>query len=55
MPDVQLVGSLTAMLRAERAGKGDGRIYSIGMVCKDFSGNASLGTTSVTVPHSRGK
>jgi hypothetical protein len=53
-PDMQLVGSFAAMLRAERSGKGDGRIYSIGMVCKDFSGNAAFGSTTVTVPHNRG-
>jgi hypothetical protein len=53
-PDVQLVGSFAAMLRAERSGRGDGRLYTIAMACRDASGNSALGSTTVTVPISRG-
>jgi hypothetical protein len=52
-PDMQIVGSFAAMLRAERSGSGNGRVYSIAMACKDASGNSSLGSTAVTVPKSR--
>ena len=38
------------MLRAERAGTGNGRIYTLTVRCSDASGNASTATTTVTVP-----
>jgi hypothetical protein len=53
-PDAQLVGPFTAMLRAERSGSGNGRNYTITMACRDASGNSALGSTTVTVPNSRG-
>ncbi len=40
-------------LRAERAGSGSGRIYTVTYRAKDHSGNASLTTAQVKVPHSR--
>ena len=52
-PDVEIVGSFATMLRAERSGRGPGRVYSIAMACKDASGNSALGSTMVTVPKSR--
>lgn len=42
-------------LRAERAGKGKGRIYTIAYSATDFSGNKSITTATVTVPHDMGK
>ncbi len=43
---------LEVNLRAERSGKGIGRVYTITVICKDASGNPSIkGTTTVTVPH----
>jgi hypothetical protein len=38
-------------LRAERAGNGPGRVYSLVYRGEDKAGNASLCTTTVTVPH----
>jgi hypothetical protein len=38
-------------LRAERAGSGDGRVYTIKITCTDQNGNSSFKTTTVTVPH----
>lgn len=42
-------------LRAERAGKGDGRIYTITYSATDFSGNTSTTSAIVTVPYDMGK
>lgn len=49
-PDWQVTGDLTAKLRAERSGTGDGRIYTLSVVCEDAAGNASQGTAAVQVP-----
>jgi hypothetical protein len=53
--DIQITGDLSLLLRAERSGKGNGRIYTITVECKDEAGNASTGTTTVTVPRDQGK
>jgi hypothetical protein len=42
-------------LRAERAGTGDGRVYTIQYSSTDDSGNATSRQAEVTVPHSQGK
>ena len=49
-PDWELTGPLTANLRAERAGSGNGRVYTLTVECTDATGNAAQGTTTVTVP-----
>jgi hypothetical protein len=49
--DWRIDGPLTVSLRADRDGRGSGRIYSIAMRCTDASGNVSTATTTVTVPH----
>jgi hypothetical protein len=54
-PDWQITGNLTANLRAERAGTGNGRVYTVTVGCTDASGNSSAKTTAVTVPHDQGK
>jgi hypothetical protein len=41
-------------LRAERSGGGDGRVYTVTYEVRDASGNATLKTATVTVPHDRG-
>ena len=53
-PDTEVIGDLATMLRAERSGIGSGRIYSVEMVCRDFTGNTSTGQTTITVPNSQG-
>jgi uncharacterized repeat protein (TIGR01451 family) len=43
----------TFRLRAERAGRGHGRVYTVTYEAVDASGNAAQGTAIVTVPKSR--
>jgi hypothetical protein len=54
-PDWVITGSLTANLRAERSGTGNGRIYTLRVTCTDACGNSSVGSTTVTVPHDQKK
>lgn len=54
-PDYEITGDLTLNLRAERSGKGDGRIYTVTVACTDASGNSSSNTVAVTVPHDQSK
>lgn len=51
--DWQITGSMSLMLRAERSG-GEARVYTITVRCTDSSGNSSLASTTVCVPHSMG-
>jgi hypothetical protein len=53
-PQWEITGDLTLNLRAERAGRGSGRVYTITVESRDFSGNASVETVAVTVPHDMG-
>ena len=41
-------------LRAERAGKGDGRVYTITYTVTDASGNSASASATVVVPHDMG-
>jgi uncharacterized repeat protein (TIGR01451 family) len=50
-PDWEITGNVTAKLRAERAGNGPGRIYTLTVECTDSAGNTSSRSTTVTVPH----
>ena len=50
-PDWEITGALTLNLRAERAGGGSGRIYTITVESRDRAGNASTRTVEVRVPH----
>jgi hypothetical protein len=52
-PDWTVTGALTLELRAERAGTGTGRIYTITVECTDDNGNSSSATVEVIVPHSQ--
>jgi len=47
--------SVTGRLRAERSGQGRGRIYTLTYQATDQAGNHSNCTTTVTVPHDKGK
>jgi Subtilase family/HYR domain len=53
-PDWQITGDLTVDLRAERSGAGNGRVYTITVRCTDDSGNSSMKSMNVTVPHDQG-
>jgi hypothetical protein len=48
-PDWIITGATTLQLRAERAGTGGDRIYTITYTVTDFSGNVATGTLTVTV------
>ena len=48
--DWVVTGSLTMDLRAERAGSGNGRVYTINVTCTNTSGSVSR-RISVNVPH----
>jgi hypothetical protein len=53
--DYQIVGDHAVKVRAERTGKGDGRIYTITLQAKDTSGNLSeTKNVQVLVPKSQG-
>lgn len=53
-PDWVITGDHTLKLRAERAGNGRGRIYTITLQAKDAAGNVSpRKTVTVTVPHNQ--
>ena len=55
-PDWQFApGSLSLSVRAERAGNGTGRVYTIAVTCTDSSGNAATNTTAVIVPKTQSK
>ena len=53
-PDWEVTGASTLLLRAERSGTGTGRVYTIGSTCTDAAGNATVGYTTVSVPHDQG-
>ncbi len=56
-PDWELFDDepLVVLLRAERAGGGTGRIYTIHIECMDASGNIAEAIVDVIVPHDQGK
>jgi len=54
-PDWRVTGDHTLKLRAERSGKGDGRVYSVTVQATDAAGNLSaMSTVTVSVPKSQG-
>ena len=54
-PDWVVTSASTVQLRAERAGVGSGRVYTLGVSCRDAAGNTSTTSTVVTVVHDQGK
>jgi hypothetical protein len=50
-PDWVVVGDHNVKLRAERAGDGKGRIYTITITCTDANGGFNTRGVSVRVPH----
>jgi endo-1,4-beta-xylanase len=53
--DWQVVDANHVQLRAERAGSGGDRVYTITLTATDSAGGASTGSVTVTVPHDQGK
>jgi len=51
----QATGMITLQLKADRLGKGKGRMYTIGITATDQSGNVSTARVVVSVPHDQGK
>jgi len=49
--DICVLGPATVELRAEREGDGEGRVYTIGFVVTDSSGNETAAEALVFVPH----
>lgn len=49
--DYKVIDNHTVLLRAERAGTGDGRIYTITITSTDACGNTTVRTTEVYVAH----
>jgi hypothetical protein len=52
-PDWQIVDAHSLFLRAERGGKGSGRIYTITATCVDPTGNSTSRNVTVNVPQSQ--
>jgi endo-1,4-beta-xylanase len=48
--DIGPIVGLSTMLRAERSGTGNGRIYLLTVVCRDAAGNSSSALVPVRVP-----
>lgn len=53
--DIVITGALSVNLRAERAGKGGGRTYTITVESRDAAGNVSTKTCTVSVAKSQGR
>jgi hypothetical protein len=54
-PDGFGVGTSSAMLRAERSGTANGRVYNVSFFASDSAGGTCTGTVAVGVPHDQGK
>lgn len=54
-PDAEGINTERALVRAERAGGGNGRVYHIGFSANDGNGGTCTGTVQVSVPKSQGK
>lgn len=52
-PDWEITGPLSVNLRAERAGNGTGRIYTVTVECRDAFNNVATVATTISVPHDR--
>ena len=50
-PDASGVGTNAAMIRSERSGQGDGRVYVINFTANDGNGGQCTGSVMVNVPH----
>ena len=53
-PDARGIGDQSALVRAERRGTGNGRVYRITFSADDGRGGTCTGAVTVCVPHDRG-
>lgn len=53
-PDYYGIGTDTALLRSERSGCSDGRVYTITFLASDGKGGETVGTVNVYVDHDQG-
>jgi hypothetical protein len=53
--DIVIVNDTTVKLRAERAGNGDGRIYTFTYLATNVCGTTTIATAIVSVPHDQGR
>ena len=53
--DIVIVDDYAFRLRAERSGKGSGRVYTITYQVTDSCGNSTIDSASVLVPHNQGR
>jgi hypothetical protein len=49
------IGTPSVQLRADRDGKGDGRVYRLSFTARDPQGASCTGTVAVCVPHDQGR
>lgn len=54
-PDAFGVGTSTALLRSERSGLGDGRVYHLSFTATDPDGLSCSGVVTTCVPHDQGQ
>ena len=54
-PDSQIISNDTLLLRAERSGNGNGRVYTITVQANDLSGNASQEIVTIPVLQSEAR
>ncbi len=52
-PDWEITGDLTVDLRAERSGRGNGRLYTLEVECIDTASHSASAEAFVSVPHSK--
>ncbi len=48
-----VLGGATALVRSERAGTGNGRVYRLGFTADDGQGGVCFGSVEVSVPHDK--
>ena len=53
-PDWIVTGDLTLLVRSERSGTGDGRVYTVTIDAVDEAGKSSTAATTILVPHDQG-
>jgi uncharacterized delta-60 repeat protein len=54
-PDWQVLDAHRVLLRAERAGQGDGRVYTVAITCTDSAGASAQKAVTVRVPLNQGR